>query len=165
MYRVQAEATSFHYLDAASDPATVAASGLEVSWDPALVVRLQRYADIRVVVFERMLQRKRGDVYYLFWGDGTDLDALDKRILAGTYTDEDFSQSARTVYQVTECSQCRSRWETLVVQPGDPYPGAPGLLQRKISGMRFALCPTCGAVFRQMVAKILGPAKMTAELG
>jgi len=158
MHKVQAEGTTFWYVTGDEDPADITSTGLVVEApDPELAARIRQHPDVRLVVFERMLKRTHGDVYYLFWNNGQDLVALDRRVLAGTYTDADFVASVKTTFQETRCDNCGSHWQTLVIPSGDPYPGAPGLLQRKIALSKFELCPACRASLRQMVVKILGP--------
>src|SRR5690606_36447476 len=98
-----------------------------------------------------------------FWSGGPDLEALDRRVLEGTYTDADFAGSVKTVYQETICSQCGAGWQTLVMSGGDPYPGAPGLDQRTLEMGKFLLCPACRASLRQAVVKILGAADGNAR--
>jgi len=159
MHKTQAEGTAFWYLTGNGDPSEMTSTGLSVhAPDPGIVARVRQAPDVRLVVFERMLKRTQGDVYYLHWNNGQDLVALDQRVIAGTYTDADFAASVKTTYQVTRCDACGSEWQTLVIPPGDPYPGAPGLLQRKIVASKIELCPACRGVLRQAVVKILGPA-------
>jgi hypothetical protein len=164
MIHVQSEGTRFCYLPAAEDLATIRLGELAVEMpDPELAARIRRCPDVRMVVFENMLKRGHGLVYYLFWSGSPDLEALDRRVLAGTYTDADFAGSVRTVYQETFCSECGARWQTLIMRPGDPYPGAPGLEQRKLEMSKFSLCPACRSILRQAVVKILGPADGNAQ--
>jgi hypothetical protein len=157
MHRVSAEGTVFFYFTQSEDPADNSALPLAVTiHDPEVMRWIRRRGDVRLVVFESMLRRGRGNAYYLFWNDARDLDALDLRVANGTCDDGDFGASVKTTYQITHCDQCGSHWHTLVIPPGDPYPGAPGLIDRKIAASKFEACPACKASLRQMVVKILG---------
>lgn len=166
MIYIQAEGTRFYYLPAAEDLATIRLGELAVEevHDPELAARIRRCPDVRMVVFEHWAQRSHGLAYYLFWSSNPDLEVLDRRVLAGTYTDADFSGSVKTRYQDTFCSQCESRWHTLIMDGGDAYPGAPGLAQRKFGMSRFLLCPACRSSLRQAVVKIMGPADGNARV-
>jgi hypothetical protein len=159
MHKVNAEGTIFFYLANSEPLVEVASCGLTVPMPDASVAdKIRRLADVRLVVFERMLRRGEGAVYYLYWRVGRDLEVVDQQVLNGTHTDDDFIDSVKTVYQVTFCDRCGSHWHTLIIPSGDPYPGAPGLLQHKIESSSFDPCPKCSASLRRMVVKILGPA-------
>jgi hypothetical protein len=154
MREVSAEGTRFYYFGQAEDPGV--GVGLELQVEPpasAVMEKIAKSEDVRPALFVSMLNPNRGHIYFLHWCNGQDLDDLDQRVEKGEYSDADFSQSIKTVYQDTWCDKCNRSWPTLVVPPGDPYPGAPGLMERKIASRNFARCP-CGAPFRQMVVKI-----------
>ena len=119
---------------------------------------LRNCSDVRLVLIPSFVRPGTADVHYLFWDDGTDLKALDDKVELNTYTDADFENSIKTRYQRTWCGSCGSEWDTLVVDPADPYLGAPGLLQEKV-GRQYAAgrplnCPNCRASLRQFVVKI-----------
>jgi hypothetical protein len=157
VYMVTTEGTTFFYLTGFDDESSIDSSGLFVTiQDRAAFSRVRQLCDVRAAVFESMLRRGRGNVYYLYWRDNRDLSELDQRVGTSSYTDEDFVTSVKTIYQNTLCDRCRASWNTLVIPPGDPYPGAPGLLEKKISSSKFVPCPRCGASLRQMVVKIFG---------
>lgn len=165
MMCVQAEGTVFYYLL----PTEVLASLKEVKfavemYDSDIVERIRRCPDVRVVVFESMIKHGYGDIRYLFWSVNQDLEMLDRRVVAGTYTDADFAGAVKTVHQATFCSQCDARWDTLIMLGGEPYPRAPELHRRKFeAASNFCVCPACRASLRQAVVKILGPADDNAR--
>ena len=108
----------------------------------------------RLVLSPSFLSPRRGHFYFLYWPMKPDLVSLDTRVTDGSYSDADFASSSRAVYQDTWCDTCGEIWPTLVIPPGEPYPGAPNLLAKKVASARFEGCPKCGAPFRQMVVKI-----------
>lgn len=164
MHWISAEGTKFIYLLGPEDPEQVTASGVIVPMpEPSILALLRGLRDVRVVVFESMLRHGRGHIYYLFWRDCPDLSLIDKRVLDGSYSDADFETSVKTVHQETWCDQCGTRWHTLVIPPGDPYPNAPGLLEKKVAASTFERCPACGLPFRQMAVKVLGPANQDSH--
>jgi hypothetical protein len=110
--------------------------------------------DVRLVLIRSLFRTDQADVYYLHWDDGRNLHGLDQRVEDGAHTDGDFIHSAKTVYSKTRCPACQLRWDTLIMPPGDPYLGAPGLLYAKIRGHRLERCANCGASLRQLVVKI-----------
>lgn len=74
----------------------------------------------------------------------------------GTYTDADFEHSVKTNYVRYLCPQCGNYTDTLVIDHGDPYPGAPELLRQKyLSHHKAQGCPHCGETFRLTVIKII----------
>ncbi len=118
-------------------------------------------SDVRLVLIHSSFYPNIADVHYLYWNDGTDLDALDRRIEEGIFADTDFTNSIKTHYSRTWCSVCRYIWDTLVFDPADPYAGALGLLQDKMSRFNYLKCPNCGAPFRIWVVKVF---RWTGEL-
>ena len=159
MREIHVEGTKFYYFLADDGISEIEATGLSVTTPDTAVVSAAREAvDVRLAVFRRILQPGRGDVYFLFWNNEQNLTIVDQRVAAGSATDDDFTASVKTTHQLTVCERCRSWWSTLIIPPGDPYPGAPGLMERKIAASRILLCPKCGSSFRQMVVKIFGRA-------
>ena len=157
MRQVQAEGTRFLYLTKGEDINSLNESELTLSGSlPEETAAVLESNDVRLTVFERMLRRKQGGPYFLLWQDGRDLNEVDARVTEGSYTDADFAAALRTTYQETTCDDCGTASKSLVIPPGDPYPGAPGLQERKIASARFARCPRCRAAFRQMVVKTFG---------
>ena len=159
MNKVQAEGTAYIYFDRADEVPRATAMGLRVEGlDPFMVEQLPNSTDVRLALVRSFFRPEAADVYYLYWDDGSDLDALDAKVERGAYTDDDFRNSVKTLYQRTVCANCQSQWDTLIIPPGDPYPGAPRLLQEKIrvraARGSFKACPRCGARLRQMVVKI-----------
>src|ERR1043165_639277 len=155
MHEITAEGTRFYYFVPGEAEAGPIDLPLEARLpDPALVIWLESEGS-RLALFPSLLNPRRGIFYFLYWPGETDLSASDRRVLDGTYTDADFAPAMRTVFQRTFCDSCHRDWPTLVIPPGDPYPGAPGLMDRKIRAARLERCPGCNAYFRQMVVKIL----------
>jgi hypothetical protein len=153
-FEVRAEGTRFYYADGESVEMT---PPLPTQMpDPGVVRDVLATQAVRFAIFQSILRVGQGDAYFLYWREPPDLDAVDERVRAGAYTDEDFSSSVRTQFQITLCTSCKRRWKTLVIVPGDPYPGAPGLVQRKFQRARIELCPGCRSVFRQSVVLVLG---------
>ena len=155
MRLVEPEGTRFFYVLATENALELTELPLSASPPDTRTVILGHGTDTRLAVFASMLPGNPGRFYVLYWPDGTDLVALDQRVAAGTSEDADFAGAVRTVYQETLCGSCGSTWPTLVIPPGDPYPGAPGLLDRKIAAAQLQTCPRCGASLRQLVVKIL----------
>lgn len=153
MKKIEAEHTEYTYFRR-TDP-KVLANGLKVkNLDSFMIDVLPSSQDTRLVAIKNFFEPNTADFYYLYWDDGSDLDALDAKVENNRYTDHDFANSLKTVFQWTECLDCRQRWPTLVIPPGDPYRGSPGLLEQKIKKAKFKQCPKCNAALRQMVVKL-----------
>ena len=113
--------------------------------------------DVRLILFQSPFKTGHGILYWLYFEDPTLTENLDKKILDDSFNDNDFKRSVKTFYQVTECSNCQRKFHTLIIPPGDPYPGNPTLLQEKINHFsEFLRCPSCNSRLRQMVVKIIG---------
>lgn len=116
-----------------------------------------QFSDMRLALIRFPLQ---GELftYFLHWDTNVDLLKLDQKVLASSYTDRDFEDSIKTQLLMARCSQCNWEGYALVVPPGDPYIGAPGLDQKKVARRYarhgFKNCPNCGAKFTQDVVKI-----------
>lgn len=155
MKEIEAEHTKYTYFGRTDKVPNVLANGLRVrNHDSWMLDILPLSQDTRLVVIKNFFETNIADVYYLYWDDGSDLDALDAKVENNRYTDQDFVGSVKTVFQWTECLNCRQKWLTLVIPPGDPYQGAPGLLEKKIKKAKFKQCPNCNAPLRQMVVKL-----------
>ncbi len=157
MREIEAEHTKFIYFTRADGLPGTRVMGLHVrGLDPFMQRRVQNSSDFRLVLMRNVFSPDAADVYYLHWNDGQNLNALDIKVEQGTFSDSDFELSVKTVYQRTQCPKCHLWWDTLVIPPGDPYLGAPGLLEKKVA-MRsgsYNTCPNCGASLRQLVVKI-----------
>jgi hypothetical protein len=154
MHEVHAEATRFLYF-APDDPTDGAEyGGSRVKPLAPDLAGYYRGKDRRLVIFENPVNRRIGWFYALYWPGAIDLSALDHRVARGAYTDADFAPSVRTVFQQTHCAVCKRVWPTLVIPPGDPYPGAPGLLEHKGAAATYRSCPACRSSLRQLVVKI-----------
>jgi len=159
MKEAEAESAGYIYFAKADGVPGTIEMGLHVQGlDPFMREQLPDSSDIRLVLIRSFFRPDSADIYYLYWNDGSDLDILDRKVEQGTYTDDDFKNSVKTLYQQTVCANCHSKWDTLIIPPGDPYLGAPGLLESKIKAKAdsgaFKICPHCGARLRQMVVKI-----------
>lgn len=155
MKEIEAEHTEYTYFGRTDEIPNVLANGLKVrNIDSFMLDVLRSSQDTRLVVIKNFFEPKIGDIYYLYWDDRSNLDELDSKVENNRYADQDFTNSVKTVFQWTECLDCRQRWPTLVIPPGDPYRGAPGLLEQKIKRAKFKQCPNCNAALRQMVVKL-----------
>lgn len=155
MKEVETEHTEYIYFGRTDEVPKVLANGLKVRGIDAFMLNiLPSSQDTRLVVIKNFFEPQIGNVYYLYWDDHSNLDALDLKVENNRCTDQDFTNSVKTVFQWTECSNCHQRWPTLVIPPGDPYRGAPGLLEQKIKRAKFKQCPNCNASLRQMVVKL-----------
>ncbi len=117
---------------------------------------LKHKQDIRPVLIKSILSDSFS-VYYLFWNDGTNLDELDVAVENDTFEDYQFENAVKTNHQKTTCFECFSIWNTLVIPPGDPYLGNPGLDRKKYLLSTILPCPNCRASLRQSVVKIFYP--------
>ncbi|MEC4806810.1 MAG: hypothetical protein SAJ12_22190 [Jaaginema sp. PMC 1079.18] len=97
---------------------------------------------------------KTTDLYYLFWNNGEDLEALDEKVAKDAYTSEEFKYSIITRDQKTICFECGKVWDTLVME-SDLYFGREELCKSKEKQNPWKSCPNCGAKFRIYVVKIL----------
>ncbi len=116
-------------------------------------------SDVRLMLVPSFFKIDYGNLYWLFWIDPKTSDKINEKITHNTFTDNDFLNSVKTFYQITECSNCKRKFDTLIIPPGDPYPGNPKLLAKKIGLSKFQKCPACNFGLRQMVVKIIGEHK------
>jgi predicted Zn-ribbon and HTH transcriptional regulator len=152
MIHIKAEGTQFDYV-----PANSAATVIESTWSipPEEAFGLATGQDTRLSRFRDLLSSSRQCPYWLVWQRPTNLLEIDSRAEMGNAEDRDFADAFRAIVQPTRCSQCEAEFRTLIIDPGDPYPDAPTLLQRKIARLEIKRCPKCGGSFRQLVAKVL----------
>lgn len=108
--------------------------------------------DIRAVL-TKWIHPEVAFLQYLYWSDNTDLKLLDVAVEQGTFDEASFLHSVKTLYQVTICMSCMSKWHSLVIDTV-AYFDVPGLAQKKVSEAKILLCPKCGAMLRQLVVKI-----------
>jgi len=156
---VKEEGAEFIYFRRVDDLPGAFIEGLRVEApDPFMRERLPTSMNTRLIWVKSFFRPDSADRYYLYWDDRSDLDALDIKVEEDLYTDDDFENSVKTLYQRTLCTNCYRTWDTLIIPPGDPYLGAPGLLEAKINAIAarngFKTCPHCDARLRQMVVKI-----------
>lgn len=158
MKKIKAENTTFIYLfstDRLSD-AINAELNIDVKdIDTEITRKLARGIDTRVILVENIFKSRNYNVYYLYWDDETKLDLLDIKVANDSFTDRDFKYSVKTQYQKTNCFNCHLVWDTLIMPPGDPYLGSPGLMEKKVRDKKLLKCPNCKSSFRQLVVKIL----------
>lgn len=152
MKTIIAEGTTFRYVPAATK---IEAAGIDFKLPNSTVERLLDGADTRLALFDNLLPPHQMLPYWLVWQDEKDLHALDSKVNDGLTTDEDFVSAFRAVPQRTRCFKCGEAFQTLVIDSGDPYPGAPNLHRQKIAKAKILCCPRCGAALRQIVVKIL----------
>lgn len=154
---IKAEGTSFIYVDADSvaDGLQIAKQGSRPGFDEQQAGKVLLAPDVRMALFRWPLPPNSLMPYYLVWRETAGLRQLDFKVQAGAHRDVDFFPSIRTHFQVTRCFSCGGEFDTLVVDAGDPYPGAPDLLRKKIGLFQFKRCPKCEKSLRQLVAKIL----------
>jgi DNA-directed RNA polymerase subunit RPC12/RpoP len=152
MITIKAEGTEYLYVPATSNPKLV-----DVKFEVPMTVveQLIQGADTRLALFKNMLPPHSLVPYWLVWQENKDLQMLDHRVLNGLSTDQDFTNAFRTVPQLTRCFTCGQTYRTLVIDAGDPYPGAPALRREKISKVKTLPCPLCGSSLRQIVVKIV----------
>jgi hypothetical protein len=104
-----------------STPVTYFASGEQMSRELAgklacyraeFDVELQQHRRMRRIVTTLF---KRADIprpifyYVLHWSDGTDLDALDHKVLRGDATDEDFAGALLAEPRLMTCLSCKQQ--------------------------------------------------------
>jgi len=116
--------------------------------------------DVRLAFFPVWWSRPPSP-FFLFWRDGSDLAALDRKVLAGEAEDADFEPSVATVYQKTACiKNCGLLWPTLVMRAAEYYVDAPALYDRKLAASKTRPCPACGYFMAQAVVKIFSGGPM-----
>jgi DNA-directed RNA polymerase subunit RPC12/RpoP len=154
MFEVKVENTRFLYLTEGEVPYP-AAPFTEIKVPPTEALEnIARADDVRIAIFENPLRKGVGWVNFLFWPNHPQLADLDLKVCKGDYSDEDFAASVKTEYIRTICPQCGRSWPSLVIDSGNPYLGAPGLINRKIAQSRILRCPACGSSLRLLVVRI-----------
>jgi hypothetical protein len=95
------------------------------------------------------------NMYFLYWFEKVDLEALDQKVMESTYTDDDFTYVAITMYQRTHCRDCREEYDTLAlvtVLSSARQNRLADILRadrlERYSGLPFIQCPNCGADLR-----------------
>ena len=155
MKKIQAEGTTFAYWTRADGIPKAIEMGLQVKGlEPFMATQLGTCPEIRLILI-RLLDLHIAYIRYLYWDNEQDLDILDDKVVQGKFTDDDFKDAVKTVYQRTVCSNCGYTWDTLVMPP-EPYLGSPGLFEKKLAEKvpKLKTCPNCGASLRQLVVKI-----------
>jgi hypothetical protein len=83
-----------------------------------------------------------------------DITTIDSKILNNIYSDDDFADAILAKYQKTFCTNCDWVGDTLVVHIDTMNPQLMKILNTKIQGWKFKMCPQCGHSLRQPVIKI-----------
>lgn len=111
--------------------------------------------DTRFSYFEGLRNKELSTPYWLVWQEEVNLSLLDQKVCNQTFTEADFANAFRTFPSRTQCIYCNHWYDTLVIDDGDPYFGAPGLLNKKVSKVRSLKCPNCGNSLRRLVVKFI----------
>lgn len=158
MLKISAEKTSFFYFTSSEQIRLVEDQlPLKVPRFNQLELRdIYHCQDIRLVLFQSFISNNSGHLYWLFWKDSLVPLNIDSLVFENNLDlSEYFVNSVKTVYQKTHCRDCGKIHDTLVIPTGDPYPGAPGLLEKKIEIFTYLRCPICNSGFGQLVVKII----------
>lgn len=92
--------------------------------------------------------------YLLHWSNGDDLDALDRRVLAGAATDEDFTDALVAETRTVVCSTCEASFRALVADTGNPvFSSDRARRLREHSFLR--RCPVCDGELGGYVIELL----------
>lgn len=93
----------------------------------------------------------------LHCSDGTDLDELDRAVIAGQYTDDDFASFLLADHQGLTCLACRASIPVLYCDLARP-PFSNDVKERVGRHLFKDSCPACGASFRGApVVEFLSP--------
>lgn len=88
--------------------------------------------------------------HYLYWPNGVDRAALDRKVLSGEYTDADFEESVLTQYQGVHCFRCNSGWRALVQSIAYAF-------GTRIKAHGETRCPECRTDYQMpMIYKVFG---------
>jgi len=95
------------------------------------------------------------NMYFLYWFEKVDLEALDQKVMESTYTDDDFALVTITMYQRTHCRDCHEEYDTLAEVSVLSSARQNRLIdtlwadhRERYSGLPFIQCPNCGADLR-----------------
>jgi hypothetical protein len=127
--------------------------------DVTFVTETLQRPDVRLAFFEwRFTSAPHGWMpQFLVWATQRDLNEIDSRVAQGTHGEDDFADSIKAEAQrhLTRCFECGASHPALVVDLGNPYPGAPELMGNKVRVFAGKRCPNCGHPLRQVVALLL----------
>ncbi|MEV7399427.1 hypothetical protein AB0N93_03295 [Streptomyces sp. NPDC091267] len=93
--------------------------------------------------------------YYLHWSDGTDLASLDRRVAAGTATEEDFAGAIVGEPYSTSHPACGARFRVIEFEVTIPL--FSDSLARSRSHSYRNECPVCGGRFRGSALEFITP--------
>jgi len=109
--------------------------------------QLAKLNNFRIVVSFSVL-RNDTSVHCLYWFDETDLDALDRKVMAGLAEPNDFKFSIATHFGTTFCPKCLDRWRSLAGRSfyrfTNDFDGETVLIPHLVR-----YCPNCGTSFGQ----------------
>ncbi|MBB1246969.1 hypothetical protein GL263_25990 [Streptomyces durbertensis] len=112
---------------------------------------MARSADLRRVLMP--LPGGRRIRFFLHWSDGTNLEAVDQKVIDGTYGEETFSGAVVGTDVPVRCETCVTRFRALVVEGGTPL--VPNLADR-LNRHRFVRrCPNCASLWRGDVLRVM----------
>lgn len=99
----------------------------------------------------------------LHWSDGTDLDALDRRLAAGGSGTEQIKSAVAGDIAYHYCAQCENRWRVVALSTPVTYSIgiSPDDVVRHVYHER---CPACGAPTRRPIVEFLAPAPLPEQL-
>ncbi|MGN5636270.1 hypothetical protein AAIO99_29980 [Streptomyces sp. AC154] len=84
--------------------------------------------------------------WYLHWSDGTDLSSLDRRVVAGTATEEDFAGAVVGEPQSTSHPACGAKFRVIEWDVASPL--ISNVAERSRAHSYCNECPVCGGHFR-----------------
>jgi hypothetical protein len=79
----------------------------------------------------------------LHWSDGSDLDALDRKVRDGTAEDNDFATAVFAEPRTIICRGCEAQLRVLAVDPGQPLFAADRAERLRAHALKTS-CPVCG---------------------
>ncbi len=92
--------------------------------------------------------------YYLHWSDGTDLEALDARVAAGTATDDDFRGALVADLRNIQCLHCGASLDVAAIDTGHVM-FAHDRAERLAAHRFEESCPCCKTPQRIYIVEIL----------
>jgi hypothetical protein len=155
MKHITAEGIEYWYLKRNDDLSALDAYDVRGGGglDAFMRERLPRLSNVRLVLIQAQYFQRRPwfEAHYLFWGDNPDLDALDRKVEDGTYTDDDFFFSILTYHLRLRCPRCEHEWDTLSVGNDESYQSAKAVGRDKSFMYPGKHCPICHCYPRAQV--------------
>jgi hypothetical protein len=150
MTKVEAEGTVFFYFDSKSS-----LDYFSIVSPKDIEIYLAKGSDTRLSLFGDMLQRGKLVPYWLVWQKRVNLIQIDQEVLSGCINESIFIDCFRTILLTSRCRNCDSKFLSLGIDAGDPYPGNLELSREKILKLDIIRCPKCDSSFGQLLAKII----------